>query len=105
MGFPVPVGVVELHPKCIHRLLCHVQQPLSFNPLRPRLLNVGNVGSLLPLLEPFNVLLPALGRDAVSGDCEFDGINDFGEGSPAKQDDVFMGPTGVANIGRWPCWV
>ncbi len=64
---------------------------LSSNPGRLSLLNVDSVGALFPLLEAFNLLPPALSRDAVLSDPEFDRINEVGEGSPAEQEDVFRG--------------
>jgi hypothetical protein len=52
----------------------------------------------LSLLEPFNLLPPALNHDAVSSNPDFDRIDEVGESSPAKEEDVSRRPTGVANV-------
>ena len=70
----------------------------SPNPGRLSLLNVDRVGALLPLLETFNLLPPALNCDAVSSDPEFDRIDKVDESFPAEQEDVSRRPTGVANV-------
>jgi hypothetical protein len=69
---PLIVDLIEQPSKFLHRLLRLVQQPLSLNPTRLSLRSVGSVVALLPLLEPFNLLPPALGRDSVSSNREFD---------------------------------
>ena len=56
-------------------------------------------GALLPLLEPFNLLPPALNHNAMSSNSEFDQTDKFGESSPAKQEDVFRIHFGEVNIG------
>jgi len=66
--------------------------------VRLSLLNVDSVGAFLPLFEPFNLTPPALNRDAVSTDLEFDRIDEVDESSPAEQEDVSRRPTGVANV-------
>jgi len=96
--FPVLIDLIEQHSKCLHPLSRLVQQPLSLNPGRLSFLDVDSVGAVLPLLEPFNLHPPALNRDAVSSDPEFDRIDEVGETSPARQEHVFSRPTGVANV-------
>jgi hypothetical protein len=95
---PVLVDLTEQRYKCHHRLLRLGQQPLGPNPGPLGLLNIDNVGDLLPLLEPFNPLPPVLSCEAVSSDPEFDRIDELGESSLAEQEDVFTRATGVVNV-------
>ncbi len=95
---PVFLDFIEQHSKRLRRLLRLVQQHLSLNPVRLSLLNVDSVGALLPLLESFNLLLPALNRDAVSSDPEFDRVDDIDERPPAEQEDISRRFIGVANV-------
>ena len=95
---PVLVDLIEQHFKCNHHHLSLVQQPLSLNPGCLGLHNVDSLGALLPLLKPFNLLPPALSRDAMSSDPELDQIDKVGEGSLAKQEDVLSRPTGMVNV-------
>ena len=69
---PVLIDLIEQHSKCLYRPLCLVHQPLGLNPDRPSLLNVDIVGAPFPLLEVFNLLPPALNREAAYSDPEFD---------------------------------
>ena len=86
--FPVLFDSIEQRFRCLCRVLGLVQ----------KLLNIDSVGALLPLHEPFNLLPPALNRDAVSSDPDFDRFDEVGEGSLAEQVDVSGRRTGVANI-------
>ena len=95
---PVLFDLIEQRSKCLHRVLGLVQQPLSLDPGCLCLLNVDSVGALLPLHEPFNLLPPALNRDAVSSDPDFDRIDEVGEGSLAEQENVSGRRTRAANI-------
>src|SRR6266849_9083088 len=69
---PVLIDLVEQLSECIHRHLRIVHQPLSHDTHCPSLRNVGGVGALLPTLEPSNLTPPALYRDAVTTDPDFD---------------------------------
>ena len=95
---PVLFDPIEEHSKGFYRLLCLVQQPPSLDPGRLSLLNVDSVGALLLLLEPFNLLPPALDVETMFSDPEFDRIDEVGESSPAEREDVSRRPTGVANV-------
>jgi hypothetical protein len=50
------------------------------------------------MLELSNLPPPALYRDAVMTNPDFDRIDEVGEGSLAEQDDVSSRPAGVVNI-------
>lgn len=73
-----------------------VQQPLSLNLGLSSHLNIDSVGALLRLLELFNLTPPAH-VDTVAFDDKSDRIDEVGECSVAKQENVFR-RTGVVIV-------
>lgn len=94
---PVLIGLFEERCKCLCGLRRLIQHLLSLDPGRLGLLDVESVGTLLVLLECFNLIPPALSLKAESFNPEFGRINHVGESSLAKQKDVFTRPLGLAN--------
>ena len=94
--FPVLVDPIKQSSKCLHRVLGLVQRPAT---------SESRSGPLLPSQcrqcwcpSPSNLFPPALNRDAVLFNPEFDLIDDVGEDSLAGQDDVSGRRAGVANV-------
>ena len=77
---PLPVDLIEQPSKFLH------PRPLRLNPTRLSLRNLGGIVALL--LEPFNLVPLALGRDSVSCNYKFDQIDDVGIRSRSEQEDV-----------------
>ena len=96
--FPVLMDLVEQLSECIYRRLRVAHQPLSHDTICPSLRNVGGVGALLPTLEPSNLTPPALYRDAVTTDPDYDRIDEVIKGNLAEQEDVSFRRTGVVNV-------
>ena len=95
---PVLIDLIEQLSECSHRCLRVVHQPLSHETICPSTRNVGGVGALPPTLETSILAPPALYRNTVTTDPDFDRVDKVGEGSPAEQDDVSSRPTGVGNV-------
>ena len=81
---PVLIDLVEQLSECSHRRLRVLHQPLSHETICPGTRNVGGVGALLPTFETSNLTPPALYRDTVTTDPDFDRVDEVGEGSPAE---------------------
>lgn len=92
---PVLIDLVEQLSECIYRHLRFVHQPLSHDTICPSL---RSVGALLSTLEPSNLTPPALYRDVVTTDPDFDRINKVIEGYLAEQEDVSSRRTRVVNV-------
>jgi hypothetical protein len=84
------VDPIEQRSKCLHRVLGLALQPLSTESQSASAFSAStdSVGALLPLHELYNLFPPgpALNRNAVSSDPEFDQIDEVCEGSLSASD-------------------